>query len=145
MTIRTHWLLAIKNAKDAGLNGLAFALIALHDRAFPSDRLKPLYDRLTLQRFQAQRHLEELAPADEVFSYPKLDGTIRERPILYRRRSDGRIARVYPTQLWCLRDIPEGETFDEFCNRKDQEQAEEDEQREVWASHAADVKAWRKS
>ena len=61
MTIRTDWLLAIKNAKDAGLDGLAFALIALHDRAFPSEQLKPLYDRMTLERFQAQRQLEEIS------------------------------------------------------------------------------------
>ena len=38
-----------------------------------------------------------------------------------------------------------GESFDGFCARKDREQAELDEQREVEASQLQDFKAWRQS
>jgi peptidoglycan/xylan/chitin deacetylase (PgdA/CDA1 family) len=63
MTIRTDWLAAIKNAKDAGLDGLAYALIVMHDQAFPSEQLKPLYDRMVLANLNRHRQLVEIAPS----------------------------------------------------------------------------------
>ncbi len=42
-------------------------------------------------------------------------------------------------------DVSENETYEEFCARKDREQVDEDEQREVEASQLEDWKSWRRS
>jgi hypothetical protein len=95
VNIRTDWLIAIKDAKDAGLDSFAYALMATHDLLFPSEPLKPLYDRMALEHLIRNRQLKEIPP--KTWSYAMLDGTERVKPILYTRQAGkGFARRFYP-------------------------------------------------
>lgn len=61
--IRLHFYLKIKDAKDAQLDGWAFFLMELFSQLYPDEpSILDEYNHAVIERFTAQRHLQEIIP-----------------------------------------------------------------------------------